>query len=317
MNKFLEAIAFADSIGISGHIRPDGDCFGSCMGLYNYIKEQFPEKGCAVYLEAVAPEFSFISRSGEVRTEPDGEKYALFISLDCGSSDRLGKFLPLFEGAGHNIVVDHHISNTGFGEENHVDLTASSTSEIIYTLLEEEKISRASAEALYLGIIHDTGVFKHSCTTRRTMEIAGRLMDKGVPYSWMIDATFYQKTYVQNQILGRCLMESVLMLDGKVIASVADQSMLKLYGAGSHDLDGVIDQLRVTEGVEAAILIHETEDHAYKVSLRANGDLDVSKIAVSFGGGGHKKAAGCTIEGSSQEVLTKLCRQIEAALWME
>lgn len=317
MNKFIEAIASAASIGISGHVRPDGDCFGSCMGLYNYIKEQFPEKQTVVYLETVAPEFSFIRKSGEAKNEPDDTRYELFISLDCGSSDRMGKFEPLFHAAEKNIVVDHHISNTGFGQENYVDLKASSTSEIIYTLLEAEKITCPVAEALYLGIIHDTGVFKHSCTTRRTMEIAGHLMELGISYSKIIDETFYQKTYVQNQVLGRCLLESMLLLDGKVIAAYINRKTMEFYGADSHDLDGVIDQLRVTKGVAVAILVHETGEQEYKVSLRSNTDLDVSKIAVYFGGGGHKKAAGCTMNGSYRDVLTNLCGQIEAALWME
>ncbi len=317
MNKFLDAIRQADSIGITGHVRPDGDCFGSCMGLYNYIKEQFPEKETLVYLEKAAPEFSFISRSNEIRHTPDEKEYSLFLALDCGSSDRLGSFLPLFEKAGKRIVVDHHISNTGFGQENYVDLTASSTSEIIYTLLEEEKISRKSGEALYLGIAHDTGVFKHSCTTKRTMEIAGKLMELGIPYSQIIDQTFYQKTYVQNQVLGRCLLESLLLLEGKVVASCIDKKTMEFYGAESSDLDGIIDQLRVTKGVSAAIFLYETGFREYKVSLRSNTELDVSKIAAYFGGGGHKKAAGCTMSGCYRDVLTNLCQHIGAAMEQE
>lgn len=317
MNRFLEAIEKAGSIGIAGHVRPDGDCYGSCMGLYNYIKEEFPDKEVSVYLEPLVPEFSFISRSGEIKTEPQEFTYDLFLVLDCGDTDRLGKFLPLFERAKKQVVVDHHISNTRFGQENYVEADASSTSEIIYTLLPEEKISKSAGEALYLGIVHDTGVFKHSCTGRRTMEIAGRLMTLGIPFSKIIDETFYQKTYVQNQVLGRCLLESLLLLDGRVIASFIDRKTMDFYGAKDYDLSGIIDQLRVTEGVEVAVLLHETAFREYKVSLRCNTELDVSKIAVHFGGGGHKKAAGCTMSGSYRDVLTNLCGYIEAAMAQE
>lgn len=314
MNKILGAIKKAESIGIAGHIRPDGDCFGSCMGLYNYIKECFPEKEVSVYLEAVIPEFSFIHRSQEIKTLPEEKKHELFFALDCGSADRLGSFRPMFEGAEKNIVIDHHISNTGFGQENFIELSASSTSEIIYTLLEEDKIRKEAGEALYLGMVHDTGVFKHSCTTQRTMEIAGKLIGLGVSSSQIIDETFYQKTYIQNQVLGRCLLESLLLLNGRVIAASIDRKTMEFYEAESHDLDGVIDQLRVTKGADVAILLHETDFHEYKVSLRSNTDLDVSKIASYFGGGGHKKAAGCTMNGSYRDVLTNLCGHIEAAL---
>lgn len=314
MNKFLETISKAESIGISGHVRPDGDCFGSCMGLYNYIKEQFPEKKVSVYLETVVPEFSFLCRSNEVKTEPENKIFDLFLALDCGSADRLGEFLPLFENAKANIVVDHHISNVGFGQENYIDLEASSTSEIIYTLLEAEKIGKTVGEALYLGIIHDTGVFKHSCATKRTMEIAGKLMELEIPFSKMIDETFFQKTYVQNQVLGRCLLDSQLLLNDKIIVACIDAKTMEAYKAQKHDLDGVIDQLRVTKGVVAAVLLHEVKEQEYKVSMRSNTDLDVSKIAVCFGGGGHKKAAGCTMNGSYSEVLAELCRYMEEAM---
>lgn len=314
MNKFLNAIREADSIGIAGHIRPDGDCYGSCMGLYNYIREQFPEKKVSVYLEMAVPTFSFICRSDEIKLLPSKKQHDLFLALDCGSDDRLGDFLPLFERAGRNIVVDHHISNIGFGQENYIDLSASSTSEIIYTLLEEDKIGKAVGEALYLGIVHDTGVFKHSCTSQRTMEIAGKLMSLGIPYSKIIDETFYQKTYVQNQLLGRCLLESSLLFGGKMIVACVDKESMEFYGAKSHDLDGIIDQLRVTKGVHVAVLIHEAKEHEYKVSLRSNTELDVNAIASYFGGGGHKKAAGCTICGSGKEVLARLGERIGIAL---
>jgi phosphoesterase RecJ-like protein len=313
MSDFLASLKAADSIGMSGHVRPDGDCFGSSMGLYNYIREQFPEKRVCVYLETIAPEFSFISRSEEVKTEPDDTVYDLFICLDCGAGDRLGKFEPLFERAKKNIVIDHHISNTGFGKECYARPEASSTSEIVYTLLDKEKISKNVGEALYLGIVYDTGVFKHSCTSKQTMEIAGNLMELGIPYSKIIDETFYQKTYRQNLILGYCLLKSRLLLDGRVIASSIDKKTMEEYGANAHDLDGVVDQLRITQGVEVAIFLHEMKEKEYKVSLRSNTDLDVNEIVQNFGGGGHKKAAGCKIDGDSEEIINRLTGLIEEA----
>ncbi len=318
MNEFLAAINEAQSIAISGHIRPDGDCVGSTLGLYNYICEHYPQKTTDIYLEMLVPEFGFLNRCNDIKTRPAKKPYDLFLALDCGSADRLGKFLPMFESAKKNIVVDHHISNIGFGNINYIEVQASSTSEIIYELLDgEHGLSKAAAEALYLGIVHDTGVFKHSCTSRRTMEIAGHLLELGANSARIIDESFYQKTYVQNQVLGRCLLESMLLLEGRVIASVIDRRTMDFYGANSHDLDGIIDQLRVTKGIEVAILLHETDIHEYKVSMRANGDVDVSKIASYFGGGGHKKAAGCTMNGSYRDILTNLCGHIEAAMQAE
>lgn len=315
MNQLIDMIVSADSIGICGHIRPDGDCTGSCLGLYQYIKDNYKEKQVNVFLDSFSETFSFLSGSDKVNCETASDRvYDLFISLDCGDTQRLGFGKELFLKASKTLCIDHHISNTGFGDVSIVMPDKSSTCEVLFTLLEEDKISKETAEALYLGIVHDTGVFKHSCTAQETMNIAGKLMKKGVAFSEIIDRTFYQKTYVQNQILGRCLLESFLLLDGRVIASSVDKKTLDFYDAKPKDLDGVIDQLRITMGVEVAILAYETDFREYKVSLRSNGKVDVSKIAVYFGGGGHIKAAGCTMKGSHRDAITNLLRHIENQL---
>ena len=137
------------------------------------------------------------------------------------------------------------------------------------------------------------------------------LLSKGVDNSKIIDESFYQKTYVQNQILGRCLLESILVLDKKVIVSCINRHQMEFYQAKAYDLDGIIDQLRVTKGVEVAILIHETGIGEFKVSMRSNGEVDVSKIATFFGGGGHIKAAGCSMKGDSHDVINNLTLHIE------
>lgn len=313
--NIIEWIGNAKTVGISGHIRPDGDCIGACLALYAYLKKECPDKQVDVYLEEPLKKFAFLKYSKEVNNDyPDDRQYDVFIALDCGDAARLGEAKKYFQKAAETICIDHHISNEKFARKNLIEPDASSTCEVLYTVLEEEKIDKAVAEALYVGIIHDSGVFKYTCTSKRTMEIAGILMEKGVPFDKIIDETFYQKSYIQNQILGRCLLESIMVLDGRCIVSAISQKTLEFYGAASKDLDGVIDQLRITKGVEVAILIHEIDTQQYKVSMRANGDVDVSKIAIYFGGGGHKKAAGCTLNGSYYDVINNLTKLIEEQL---
>lgn len=313
--KLCEDFVGVKSIAISGHIRPDGDCVGSCLATYNYIKENYPKIRVDLFLEAVPESFQMLTNIDKINTTYDTDTvYDLFLSLDCGSVDRLGDVIPIFESAKKTICVDHHISNTKFAQNNIVVADASSTCEVMYGLFEEDKISFAVAEALYLGIVHDTGVFKHSNTTEKTMTIAGKLLSKGVSSSKIIDGTFYEKTYLQNQILGRCLLESMLMLDGKCIVSELNLKTMEFYEVTPKDLDGIIDQLRVTKGVEVAIFIYETAPQEYKVSMRSNGDVDVSKIAVYFGGGGHIKAAGCSMKGVMYDVINNIARLIEAQL---
>ena len=143
------------------------------------------------------------------------------------------------------------------------------------------------------------------------MEIAGALMEKGVNAAKIIDDSFYRKTYAQNQILGKALLGSTRILDGRCIFSVVSQKEMEFYGVDTNDLDGIIDQLRITEGVECAIFIYEKAFNEYKVSLRSNDYVDVSKVAGYFGGGGHIHAAGCTMQGHPRDVINNLTGHIE------
>lgn len=313
--ELMKLVNEAKSIAIAGHVRPDGDCVGSCLGLYNYLTENTKEKQIDVYLESVPAAFSFLKNTGCAKNSADASVgYDLFIALDCGSRERLGFTEEMFLAAKNTVSIDHHISNTLFANYNHVEGEASSTCEVLCGFFDESLISKETAECLYLGIVHDTGVFKHSNTSRKTMDTAGSLLEKGVSASKVIDDSFYRKTYMQNQILGRCLLESVLLLDGKIIFSCVSRKIMQLYGAVPSDLDGIIDQLRVTEGVEVAILLREENVQNYKVSMRSNGKVDVSKICCLFGGGGHKMAAGCTMNGSAHDVINNLSGQIEHQL---
>jgi len=318
MEKINAELIGAKSIVIAGHIRPDGDCVGSCTALYLYLKQNKAEFGIErvdVYLEPFGNEFNILTGTDEIKhTYETEDTYDVFISLDCGSLDRLGNALKFFDSAKRTINLDHHISNNNFANVNHVVADASSSCELLFTLMEEDKITREIAEALYVGMIHDTGVFKHSNTSEKTMIIAGRLISKGIDFSTLIDESFYTKTYVQNQILGRCLMESIQMMEGKVVFAAINRRMLDFYEASTTDLDGIIDQLRVTKGCEVAIFIYETDFKEFKVSMRSNGNVNVSKIAVYFGGGGHIKAAGCTMKGSVHDVINNLTHHIEAQL---
>lgn len=318
MIKLANELRQVKSVAISGHVRPDGDCTGSCLAVYNYIKEHFPEIEAAVYLETVNPSFALLCRYGEVQTDCSEERhYDLFLALDVSDKERMGAAAKYFETAQKRICIDHHITNHGFADEDCIDPKASSTSELVFKSMEEDKISRETAEALYMGIIHDTGIFQYSNTTQETMETAGKLMAKGIEFSRIIDETFYQKTYIQNQVLGRALMESILLLDGKIIMGRMRQKDMEFYGVGPKDLEGIVNQLRVTKGVEVAIFLHETGSQEYKVSLRSNGPVDVSQVCAYFGGGGHVKAAGCTMHGTLHDVVNNLTLHIEKQLLQE
>ena len=315
MIRLKNELANVKTVAISGHIRPDGDCIGSCLGVWNYIQDNYPDIQADVYLEQVVSKFRFLKGADLVKTDCSEERnYDLFISLDASDRERLGEAVKYLDTAKRSVCVDHHITNPGFADENWIVADASSASELAWEIMEEEKISKQTAEALYMGIAHDTGVFQYSNTSPKTMQIAGSLIAKGINFSQIVDNTFYKKTYIQNQILGRALVESILLLDGRIIVGRVRQKDMEFYGASPADLDGIVSQLRVTDGVEVAIFLYETGNHQYKVSLRSNGPVDVSAVCAYFGGGGHVKAAGCTMYGTVYDVINNLTLHIEKQL---
>lgn len=317
-NSLDECLKDVSTVAISGHVRPDGDCVGSCMAVYNYILENYPEIKAEVYLEKIPGALEFLQGTSEVLHSCEGDKkFDLFIALDCGETGRLGFSSKYFETAGKTICIDHHISSSGMADENVIEPGYSATCEVLYELLDNECISSTVAEALYTGIIHDCGVFQYTNTSPRTMRIGAALIEKGIPFTKIVEESFYQKTYHQNRILGNTLLKSELACDGKVIWAVVDKAEMEHFQVTSADLDGIVSQLRNTKGVEVAIFLYETGEKEYKASMRSNGSVNVSRIAVSFGGGGHIKAAGCGMKGTSEEIIKSLVEQIKNQLTQE
>ena len=216
------------SVGITGHIRPDGDCTGSVLALYNYIVENMPETDVDLYLEQPGSEFYYLKNIDKIKNTPEDKKYDVFFVLDCSSLDRIEPFISCFNNASKTVCIDHHVSNTGFTDLSKIEPQASSACEVLYGTMDADKISRNVAECIYTGIIHDTGVFKYSCTSKKTMEIAGEMMEKGIDYSDIIDNTFYKKTYVQNQILG-----SLVITEGRT-AQTERETFFAQTGRAQH-----------------------------------------------------------------------------------
>ena len=315
--KITEEVRDAGSIAISGHIRPDGDCVGSVMGLYLYLKKTLPETEIDVYLEKPADIFHCINHIEDIKSEININKiYDVFLALDC-SDDRLGDARPLFESARRKINIDHHISNPGCGDLSIVEPERSSTAELLYDLMDAEQLDEEIATALYIGIIHDTGVLRYSNTSPRTLRIVAELIKFGFDFSSIIESTFYEKTYLQTQIMGRAILESVRFMHDKCIVSMVSRRMMEFYQVTPGDLDGIVNQLQTVRGVECAIFMYETGTLEYKVSLRSNGRVDVASVAMKFGGGGHVRAAGCTMNGTYHDNINNLSIEIAEQLDME
>ena len=301
MNKLLELIENAKNIAITGHVSPDGDCTGSTLALYNYITENFGGKQVRVCLEKPSKKFSYMNGFDLISEDPFSEA-DLLVSLDASDRERLGSRGVMLDTAKESICIDHHVTNTNFAKFNIVEDFRSSTCELLYTLLDYDKISVNTAVCLYTGIVHDSGVFKYQSTTRQTMEIAGALIDKGFDFTKIIDDTYFKKNFNATRLLGLVLTNAKLIFDGKCCYGLLDYDTWTGYIDDKKKMDGIIDNLRNIDGVEIALFMYETAKDEHKVSLRSI-NADVSAIATALGGGGHMRAAGATVCGKADELL--------------
>lgn len=310
--EFNRLIEEAVSICILGHINPDGDCLGSTLGVRNYIKNRFPEKRVNVYLMESNAKFAYLPGFDSIVHVPSDRKYELCIICDCATLDRLGDFSILSKNAKTTFIADHHVTNAGVASKNAVILPeASSTCEVVYDLMEPEYVDKDVATCLYTGIIHDTGVFKYSATSPHTMEIAGALMGKGIDFGNIIDDSFYRKSYAQQQVQGKVLLESMLVMDRRVLVSWLTMKDMRFYHVNSKEIDGIVATMRETRDIDAAIFLYEIANQVYKVSLRSNNPaLDVARVAARFNGGGHKMAAGCSLQGSPHDVINNVTKEL-------
>ncbi|MCD8037429.1 MAG: bifunctional oligoribonuclease/PAP phosphatase NrnA [Clostridiales bacterium] len=311
-DEIIEEIENSQNIAVAGHISPDGDAVASCCALAMALEKK--GKTVDVLLEPVPEKFKSIPYSDKViNTVPDND-FDLFISLDCGDESRLGERAELIKRT-FTINIDHHVSNTYFGRLNFVDGDASSTSELIYRLLDGWcNIDRDIAYALYTGIIFDTGCFKHSSTSPFTMQIAGELMTYNIPFTEIQERFFYSHTAVEAKLLGTAIDNMVILCGGRLAVSKLSIDEMAKHGGSSKDADAIVSYIKNTDGVDAAVFFYEKGPGEIKASMRSNEAVNVSQIAIKFGGGGHVMASGCTLHGKFEDVMPPVVDELIKAL---
>ncbi|MBR0171587.1 MAG: bifunctional oligoribonuclease/PAP phosphatase NrnA [Lachnospiraceae bacterium] len=303
------------TVGISGHTGPDGDCVGSCMGLYLYLNRNYPDIRTDVFLEPIPRELRIIKDTDRIRTdfETDVASYDLFFVLDC-EKERTGKAEAICDAAKQIVNIDHHISNKGGAGINVIEPDASSVCELISGAIDIERADSDIAMALYTGIVTDTGMFHYSNTSPDTMRTAARLMEFRFDHSSLVEHIYLERTYSQNRTMGEMLAESRLYLDGRCIVASITRERMEREQITKDDLDQIVSQMNLTAGVECAVFLYETPEGRKKISLRSKGRVNVSGIAQQIGGGGHVRAAGCTTDGEIDEIVARLLPMIGTQL---
>ena len=312
LKKIADVIRSNRAFLITSHIRLDGDAIGSELALYHILKAMGKE--ASVYNRDATPQMYRFLPGAEVivnRLDPSRGYDAAFI-LDCSEIERVGEEAPAI-GAIRNIInIDHHISNGAFGDLTLLDPKASSTGEMVYSLLGalSVEVSRDIAVNLYTAILTDTGAFRYSNTGRKTFEIAGRLVSRGAD-PWWISQSVYENNPAQKMKLLAKALDTLIFFDGGKIAFIhVTQDMLASSGALWEHTDGFVEFPRSIQGVEVAAFFSEIGQGVYKVSLRSRGHVDVEMIAGRFGGGGHHSAAACRIPGDLETARQRLVEAI-------
>ena len=315
-----EFLSEAKTVAIFGHVRPDGDCVGSTTAIYNYIHDNYPAIRADLFLENFPESYKILRGASEASPaytaeSNGGQPYDLAILMDTPSFERVGaNGVECLRSAKKTINVDHHISNPlNLCTANFVEPEASSASELLYTLLDKAKVGRETASSLYLGIVHDTGAFKYSCTGKRTMQVVGDLIEAGVDFAKIVNETYYTRTYKQTLITGFAMQQCKMALGGKVVYSYITPEDMERFGVTPVELSTVIDTIREVGGTEVAFLLYPVNGK-YKISLRSNYIVDVNAIAKEFGGGGHTRAAGGDTNESIDVTIEKILGLIEKQL---
>ena len=314
LDEILKQIQKAEKIVILTHESPDGDAVGSSLAMKLIIEKL--EKTADVIIPEYSRLFNFLPSAEAIMTDSEIKNYDLAISVDCATLKRMAK-KEYFENAKTTIVIDHHGSNTMYGDLNYVNPASPACCEVIAGMLKyyEIDITKDIGTCLMTGIITDTGGFRHVGITPETFEFTADLIRLGVDVPDIYKRTLNTKTRANFELSKRVMDRMEILEDGKVTFTYMNKKDEEEVGAEPGDHEGLVEIGRDIEGVEVSIFIRQKEnEEAYKISMRSGNKVNVSDICFLFGGGGHPRAAGALIQGNVEQVKEKVMKEVRKAL---
>lgn len=293
------------------HLNPDGDNIGSTAALYDDLLLR--GKDVYWYGEDAVPDFLQFVPYVEKRGIVSPKSFDLAISLDCADLERMGKGRELYESADLKINIDHHKTNTMFGDYNIVE-NLSSTCEVLYRFLgDQSPMTPERATAYFTGLSSDTGSFKYDATTEETFRIASELLRQGADLPKVSQNLYMRRSLSKTRLWSQILPKIQFFYEDRVAYLQVSLAQIEQAGAEGHDTEGLVEFLRDTEGVEIAVLLKERQS-GVKLSLRTKSCADATRIAAPFGGGGHVRAAGATLNTSLEEAKDLVLASLEKEL---
>ena len=307
LDKIIDVITNTNKIGIFAHISPDGDAIGSALAMYMGLKQI--KKEVDVIVDVYPDIFKFLPCVDEIKKEGT-KNYDLCIALDCADRNRLYDPNNSFDEAINTISIDHHASNTFFAMNNYVEENSPAVCKTLVKVLKRLNINitKEIGEALITGIITDSGGFRYDTVDDETFEFAAQMLDTGINISKIYQRTFDIQTKAQFKLTSIATSRLEFLNHGKIAITYITAEDMKKTGAKTGDHEGIVNVGRKVEGVSVSIFLREEVD-GYRVSLRSNDETDVSEIAKVFDGGGHSKAAGCTIDEPLEIAMKKLIKE--------
>jgi phosphoesterase RecJ-like protein len=316
VQRILEAIRECRTICVVGHVRPDGDCIGSQLGLTLALRNEGKKVVC--WNQDLMPQkYRFLDRDGSVQQPKRGLKFDCVIATDCASFERLGSVGPFIARRKPLINIDHHESNTCYGDLNWVSPRDPSTGELIYRLLKAARwpITRPIADCLFAAVSTDTGSFQYATTRPATLHVAGELVSHGADLERICDEVYQSYPLSRVRLLKHVYNRFRLTHNDQVAWFWLRKADFTRTGADSADSEGLIDHIRAIEPVVIACVFEELEPELTRVSLRSKTDkVNVNEIASLFGGGGHAAAAGARIPGNPKSVQRRVLGAVKKAL---
>lgn len=314
LREAAAAIGAATSLDLACHVGPDGDALGSMLGLGiaarnagKTVRASYGSPyGGSSNLEFLPSDLLVPPR--ELAAEPE-----LLVVLDVGSADRLGELAANAEKAKTVVVLDHHVTNTGFGDIAVIDGRAAATGELVFDLLHilGWGVTPDVALCLHTALMTDTGRFTYANTTERTLEIAAALVAAGADPTEISRHVYEEAPFGYLKAAAVALQRAELDEERGVVSSIISQDDLNAAGVDWGDIDNLIDTIRLAEEADVAVLAKVHSDGRVKMSLRSRGETDVGSLAVERGGGGHRLAAGFTVEQAPAEVIRSIVDVIE------
>jgi len=316
IDRILDALKDCETFAIGGHMRPDGDCIGSQLALAYSLRER--GKKVVVWNQDPMPEkLAFLDPRKLLSAPRSGRKFDCVITTDCANYERLGAICDCIENRGLLINIDHHGSNSRYGNINWVNARSASTGELVYQLLKQASwpITPQIADCLFTAISTDTGSFQYPTTRPATYHAAAELVHKGADIARICNEVYQSFPLSRVRLQKHMYSSFKLTQENQVAYFWIRRRDYARAGAVPDESEGLIDHIRDIEPVKVACLFEEIEPELTRVSLRSKVPaIDVSEIAGSFGGGGHQSAAGARIPGNPRTVQRSILKSIKQAL---